>query len=59
MASKYRACDTARVQLRSVSRLSPDRDVERRLREAFPDVWARYEWLLAARTLSRRHRKPS
>jgi hypothetical protein len=28
------------------------------LRETFPDVWARYEWLLAARALSRRHRKP-
>jgi hypothetical protein len=59
MASKDRACDTARVQLRSVSRVRPDPDVERRLREAFPDVWARYEWLVAARALSRRHRKPS
>jgi hypothetical protein len=34
-------------------------EVEARLRAAFPDVWARYEWLLAARALPRRGRKPS
>jgi hypothetical protein len=29
------------------------------LRAAFPEIWARYEWLLAARALARRPRKIS
>ncbi|HEY2386180.1 MAG TPA: hypothetical protein VGK30_04400 [Candidatus Binatia bacterium] len=65
MADKHRAYDTASLPPRAsassarASSVRPDPDVERRLREAFPDVWARYEWLLAARALPRRPRKPS
>jgi hypothetical protein len=62
MADKERAYDTTLMPPRSPARASsvrPDPDVERRLRAAFPEVWARYEWLLAARALPRRPRKPS
>jgi len=55
MASK----STARIPLRSSTEARPDPEVERRLRAAFPDVWARYEWLRAARALIRRQRKTS
>ncbi len=59
MSSKYRAYDTRAMPPRASSRVRPDPDVERRLREVFPEVWARYEWLLAARALPRRPRKLS
>jgi len=59
MASKNPARDTARIPVRSSTHVRPDPDVERRLRAEFPEVWARYEWLLAARALARKPRKTS
>jgi len=68
MADKHRAYDTVSLPPRTSessprasrpSSVRPDPDVEDRLREAFPEIWARYEWLLAARALPRKPRKLS
>lgn len=57
MASKHPACHTTRIPRRSPSSESTPPEVAQRLREAFPEIWARYEWLLAARAITRRTRK--
>jgi len=59
MASKHPACHSIGTPRLSPSAAAPSVEVERRLRAAFPEVWARYEWLLAARTVGLRSRKTS
>jgi len=58
MASKHPACQSTGIS-RPAASVGLSLEVERRLRAAFPEVWARYEWLLAARTVARRSRKQS
>jgi hypothetical protein len=59
MASKHPACHSAGIARSSPTVVAPAIEVERRLRAAFPEVWARYEWLLAARAVARRTGKGS
>jgi hypothetical protein len=56
MASK----PSARLSLRGASPSpvtpAPLPEAEQRLRAAFPEIWERYEWLVATRATDRRQR---
>jgi hypothetical protein len=57
VARKHPASHSTAYVRRSPSDVRAAPEAEERLREAFPELWARYQWLLAARR--RRERKPS
>jgi hypothetical protein len=57
MASKHPACHSSGHVRLSPASTRPAPEVEARLREVFPEIWARYEWLVAARSATRRGRK--
>jgi hypothetical protein len=59
MASKHPAYHMAGIPRLSPSSASPSPEIARRLRAAFPEIWARYEWLCAARAVARRMHKSS